>query len=503
MKEIRVDDLEAKLQYVKPIESALRYYMTSLWLLFRPMQLLFIVAIVAMVSFLIWMIADKQFAVGEIFLFAFFILPSFFVLGWIFYSLLKGLCSIFFEYKKGIFSSIFLCLYAASSIFFGIYFVLGGVALSLCCGRGITPFWIHYGLSFLLLVVAFRDLLRGVSGVRALDSSDALLCRPEQEISFFPLRRFRNLTAIPQFIDYLRDRATGTKLLFGLGGSLVSVVFYNALNQPVFVIKDFGSAVRECSKIVDNASCMERQLNLSAWISLSSLCLVLPLSLYLGNRILAIAQRRATLPMHQLKEYDKRNPVLFLRSFLDDQIPLPRAKASLTGKALQFGLPAESLDTILLRLGSYHGPVVALGSPSDEIQPFGASRGYFDGITWKQAVCDLMAESNAIVLVLDDTSGVLWELQQLSKTEDFKKTLFLIHPKFSIDKVARLRLMCEVSAVLGSTAPELMLALDGYRPVLGFFWAKGAEATIAYSESFSELAFEILIRWFFASRQAL
>ncbi len=77
------------------------------------------------------------------------------------------------------------------------------------------------------------------------------------------------------------------------------------------------------------------------------------------------------------------------------------------------------------------GPVVGLGNPRDRRPPYGAARGYFDDKDWQGAVNDLANNSAAVVICLDDTDGIWWEIEHLVTRGHLGKTLFLVHPKFA------------------------------------------------------------------------
>src|SRR5262249_5184627 len=120
---------------------------------------------------------------------------------------------------------------------------------------------------------------------------------------------------------------------------------------------------------------------------------------------------------------------LFLRAFTDDQVLLRRARSSWIGWISQLGQGKTNLDQMLLEEGSLYGPVVALGKPGDKWPPYGAARGYFLNTMWQDAVVDLAANSAAVVICVDDTDSVWWEVEHLALAKQLGKALFLLHPK--------------------------------------------------------------------------
>src|SRR5262249_55699350 len=156
----------------------------------------------------------------------------------------------------------------------------------------------------------------------------------------------------------------------------------------------------------------------------------------------------------ELQRSDSRAPILFLRAFADDQIVLAKPWLPFLGRVLERGRPTTYLDHLITEEGSIYGPVVALGNPHDAFPPYGAARGYFEGATWQQAVAKLAADSSAIVICLDDTDGVWWEVEHLVAERHLDKTLFLLHPKYSRPQArdALLGLLERLSAQLAPDA---------------------------------------------------
>jgi hypothetical protein len=111
--------------------------------------------------------------------------------------------------------------------------------------------------------------------------------------------------------------------------------------------------------------------------------------------------------------------MLFLRAFRDDQVPLGAPEIALFGRLLEIGRRANTT-----------GPVVGLGSPTDKRSPYGAARGYFTGESWQKAVANLAASADFIVICIDDTAGVSWEVERLASCY-LDKSLFLIHPRYA------------------------------------------------------------------------
>jgi hypothetical protein len=203
-----------------------------------------------------------------------------------------------------------------------------------------------------------------------------------------------------------------------------------------------------------------------------------------------------------LQEADTRPPVLFLRAFRDDQVPLRAPKIALFGLVLEIGRRSNSLDQLLLDEATPYGPVVGLGSPTDKRPPYGAARGYFTPETWQDAVSQLAASSAFIVICIDATAGVWWEVEQLVGRH-LGKTLFLIHPRYA-GPAENAAILARLSPYFGDNqeaealraASAVVAGQPGVAPVVGFFRAQDGSLTLLQTSTFSRFAYLLALRAF-------
>lgn len=177
-------------------------------------------------------------------------------------------------------------------------------------------------------------------------------------------------------------------------------------------------------------------------------------AMLIGSALLisiAVSQKKTD----KLREKDKRKPILYLRSFLDDNETTLNPCTSmstilgidppyyvLTGYGLEEGLRyrigkiiikygysfwpsrlirlffGNPLDTSEEQLTNYfkrYGLVVAIGKPGEKITTLGASRIYVTNDEWQQTVIDLLNESQIILLQPSTTNGVWWEIDKVFK----------------------------------------------------------------------------------------
>jgi hypothetical protein len=117
------------------------------------------------------------------------------------------------------------------------------------------------------------------------------------------------------------------------------------------------------------------------------------------------------------------------------------------------------------------GDLIAIGNPRDRKggarqSPWGAQRLYVDDAHWQETVTMLAHDADRIVLCVDASGGVRWEIAHVLQSGHAGKTLFFLNP--SVDVETRTRLLMEdfgVSAAdLASVNVDRILALRATSP---------------------------------------
>jgi hypothetical protein len=127
-------------------------------------------------------------------------------------------------------------------------------------------------------------------------------------------------------------------------------------------------------------------------------------------------------PAREALAQDFRRPVVWLRSFQIDE----RDAESIIDREVP--LTFEEVATGAL---SRYGPVVAIGRPGEPLPPLGALREYV-GEDWQSRVRELLCLAAIIVIVFDDTPGLLWELKTVMDAKLYERLILLMPP----DKLA-------------------------------------------------------------------
>jgi hypothetical protein len=152
-------------------------------------------------------------------------------------------------------------------------------------------------------------------------------------------------------------------------------------------------------------------------LALLSMTVKLPIGL-LGCFLLIRARRYFQVSADSLLSVDKRKPILFLRSFEDDEQVTLRS----SGKAiLDF-----SLETRLSNHFTDFGPFIAIGSPTEPVPQIGAARIILSDSEWQPRVMEWMSEASVIVMYSGKSQCVTWELAKLVNTERVGKLILMI-----------------------------------------------------------------------------
>lgn len=114
---------------------------------------------------------------------------------------------------------------------------------------------------------------------------------------------------------------------------------------------------------------------------------------------------------------DKRAPVLFLRSFADDE--------KVNYQAADHSLFDFSLESRLAGHFNHYGPFIAVGAPKDKLPHLGAVRAQLSDDEWQGTVTGWMKAAGYIVLMAGTTHWVGWELKKVLDLGQASKLMVL------------------------------------------------------------------------------
>jgi hypothetical protein len=120
-----------------------------------------------------------------------------------------------------------------------------------------------------------------------------------------------------------------------------------------------------------------------------------------------------------VRSLDARPPVLYLRSFADDE---GVADANVVDGFIQLSTEEEQFAKVFDRIG----PFTAIGNPREGLPTLGASRFYVGDADWQVRVEELLRSAALVVLRIGGSEGLLWELQHAVAAVTPRRLLLLI-----------------------------------------------------------------------------
>jgi hypothetical protein len=157
----------------------------------------------------------------------------------------------------------------------------------------------------------------------------------------------------------------------------------------------------------------------------------------LGGALFRVARALGRADTRRLLAKDRRPPVLYLRSFDDDTLPLATIASARRPffELLSFRGRDPFEEAVAWELATY-GPVVAVGRPGRSLASLGAAREHLSDDTWKTQVAGRMHDARAIALAAGETPGLHWEVAQVVAAGHLAKTVFIL-PPLPADALAR------------------------------------------------------------------
>lgn len=128
-----------------------------------------------------------------------------------------------------------------------------------------------------------------------------------------------------------------------------------------------------------------------------------------GINMLRYGRRLEAIPADQALAMDPRPPIVYFRSFQDDDIGSKSLSITSPSGGTIVTLTEEEQIVKALKL---IGPVIALGRPGDSLPQVGAARRYVKKEEdWKNIVTEYVKKSRAVVMRAGQSEGFWWEFQ--------------------------------------------------------------------------------------------
>jgi hypothetical protein len=202
---------------------------------------------------------------------------------------------------------------------------------------------------------------------------------------------------------------------------------------------------------------------------------------------------------------DDRPPILFLRSFEDDQISLKSTALPAYAKIVDPGMKFRTFED-LLQVCVDIGPPVAIGHPDDTAPPVGVPRQYVRGGDWREVVLALIDKASLIVVGVAASSGVLWEIEQLRNRNALGRTVFIMPPPDSANYALLAELLwqlCGDPDPTGFVALRTMLSRDLHgQQISGLVAGSDCATVFASNRPLSQVEMDATLRLSLLSRSA-
>ncbi len=123
--------------------------------------------------------------------------------------------------------------------------------------------------------------------------------------------------------------------------------------------------------------------------------------------------------------------LLYLRPFDTDDVILPRPRLPLLSSLLSFRPFPVHIEEELFDVADGYRPLIAVGKPGgSKATPGGlAYRTYLEDSEWQAYVAQKIRDAQRIVMLVQDSAGVRWELARVIREGATAKTLFLVDPR--------------------------------------------------------------------------
>lgn len=135
----------------------------------------------------------------------------------------------------------------------------------------------------------------------------------------------------------------------------------------------------------------------------------------------------------QLIEVSRRPPILFLRTFDEDDL-FVRASNLFDRIVFAHRRRHVRLEEVVAEQAFFDGPVIALSNPKLGLQPLGAARENVSDDHWRDYVAKSIRESQAVILCLGKTENVRWEIEKILSLDGAEKLIVVLPTSYPADR---------------------------------------------------------------------
>lgn len=214
------------------------------------------------------------------------------------------------------------------------------------------------------------------------------------------LAGFRSL---PILTDAKAKRGAIVKLL---GGNLLIICFGLVAINDYVDRGDFGEAWKD------------------SWLIAPAIVIFLWLARK-GSTLVRTGWKYDAVSAAQALAEDHRAPVVYVRSFRDDQkMIVVDSRIRRLFAALFEYLVAISPEQELAMIMNRIGPLVAIGKPGEPLPELGAARFYVADDQWQDKITDLMQQAKLVVVRVGGTANLQWEIDRALALLPLQRVVF-------------------------------------------------------------------------------
>lgn len=138
------------------------------------------------------------------------------------------------------------------------------------------------------------------------------------------------------------------------------------------------------------------------------------------------SKRYTAVEIGELRKFDARRPVILLRSFSDDMVPLPYDIRLFSFNPNLYS--RRTFEEVIAEQLWDYGPVIAAGRPEESLPPLGAVREYITHEDWRERIEEYVKDARLIAVIIGTTKALLWELGKVADMHLLHKVVFLAPP---------------------------------------------------------------------------
>ena len=162
-----------------------------------------------------------------------------------------------------------------------------------------------------------------------------------------------------------------------------------------------------------------------SWLTILVLAVFL-VSAHKGILLLRTGWKYDVVSAEDLLKNDIRPPVVYIRSFKDDDVIIAaKGRAGKWYANVFTWTAAVSIEQELALIMNRVGPVVAIGKPGEPLPELGASRLYFSDDEWQDKITEMMKQCRLVVIRGGTTANLWWEIEQAGKLLPLRQLLIV------------------------------------------------------------------------------